>query len=232
MLGIVIWTSPRQKKKMLKTNFAVRSGHPHHPHPLPPPRPGVILLLAAKSGDAAQAKNAIIQMQNLSNTTDNSDDNDNLDLPSSDEPATDARGHTPLHLAAIHNHAHIVSLLLTPFACPGGSGGLYAAAPSTECTTPGDRLTPLRLAAERGHLETVRVLLDFGASVTARDGLDQATPLHAAAEAGHAKVAVELVRHGADLEARAVSGQTPLRCVHVCVCWFFGRDGGNDGFLW
>ncbi|CAM9244493.1 unnamed protein product, partial [Sphacelaria rigidula] len=64
---------------------------------------------------------------------------------------------------------------------------------------------------ERGHLETVRVLLDYGASVSARDRIDQATPLHAAAEAGHAEVVVELIRHGADVEARAVSGQTPLR---------------------
>lgn len=191
--------------QMLESKFDVQMGH--YPPPLPLP-PGVILLLAAKSGDVAQAQKAIIQMQSNTHTITNS----NLNLLPFDDPTTDARGYNSLHLAAMHGHAHIIPLLLNPLVA-SGVRDRNAVAPTTECTTPGDRLTPLRLAAERGHLEAVRVLLKYGASVTARDGLDQATPLHAAAEAGHTEVAIELVHHGAELEARAVSGQTPLRCV-------------------
>lgn len=145
-----------------------------------PCTPGVILLLAAKSGNTTQVSTALQQPGVDPNTT------------------IDARGYTPLHLAAIHGHAEVARVLL-------------AANASTEITTPGDQLTPLRLAAERGYLQTVQVLLDFGADISARDAIDRATPLHAAAEAGHSLVVVELASSGADMEARAVSGQTPLR---------------------
>ena len=110
----------------------------------------------------------------------------------------DARGNTALHVAATHGHAEIARALVKAGAC-------------TEALTPGDHLTPLRLAAELGHLDTVKVLLDAGANVDAQDQLDRATPLHAAAEAGHTYVVRELAWRGAKLEARASSGQTPLR---------------------
>lgn len=198
--------------------------------------PEVTLLLAAKTGDFAQAKNAMTQIQtrtmrhkhcssHINRNTSNDDTgskinmSDKYDTIAAIANTTDERGQTALHLAALHGHAHITSFLVQaslPITTTADPGTLetrpsWSTSSLVECATPGDRLTPLRLAAERGHLETVRVLLDYGASVSARDSIDQATPLHAAAEAGHTEIVVELIRHGADVEARAVSGQTPLR---------------------
>lgn len=110
----------------------------------------------------------------------------------------DARGNTALHLAALHGQDDIARALVDAGAC-------------TEALTKDDRTTPLRLAAERGHLRTVQVLLDAEVNMEAEDALDRATPLHAAAEAGHTSVVEELIRRGAKIEARASSGQTPLR---------------------
>ena len=110
----------------------------------------------------------------------------------------DARGYTALHIAAVHGHATIARSLIN-------------AGASTEAITPRDCLTPLRLAVDNGHLLAVQALLDAGANAAARDLVDRATPLHAAAEAGHIALVVELIRRGANLEAKAVSGQTPLR---------------------
>lgn len=114
------------------------------------------------------------------------------------DKAVDTRGNTALHIAAMNGHARIVRALV------------FAGA-RMENTHSNDALSPLRLAAERGHLPTVKTLLDLGADMNSRCQIDRATPLHAAAEGGHAPVVVELARRGARVEARATSGQTPLR---------------------
>lgn len=62
--------------------------------------------------------------------------------------------------------------------------------------------TPLHFASHRGYTEIVRLLLDAGGDVAAREGCSDTTPLHWAAEGGHAEVARLLLEHGADLEAR------------------------------
>ncbi|CAM9752396.1 unnamed protein product [Ectocarpus sp. 12 AP-2014] len=157
---------------------------------------GVVLLLSVRSGDAAKTR---ALLRRLPSSDSSSDDR----VPPLHPDATrDARGHTSLHLASIHDRSEITRLLI-------------AAGASTESVvTSGanEGLTPLRLAAERGHLLTVRALLEAGADTAAEDVVDRATPLHAAASAGHTSVVVELIRRGgAKLEARAVSGQTPLR---------------------
>ncbi len=70
---------------------------------------------------------------------------------------------------------------------------------------------PLHLAAHRGHLAVVDVLLEAGADVNAREACSGATPLHWACEGGHAAVAERLVRAGAALEARdAWMDMTPM----------------------
>ncbi|CAM9144345.1 unnamed protein product [Ectocarpus fasciculatus] len=157
---------------------------------------GVVLLLSVKSGDAAKTK---ALLHRLPPSDSSSDDR----VPPLHPDATrDARGHTALHVASIHDRSEIARLLIT------------AGASTESVVTSGanEGLTPLRLAAERGHLLTVRALLEAGADAAAEDVVDRATPLHAAASAGHTSVVVELIRRGgAKLEARAVSGQTPLR---------------------
>ncbi|CAM9575895.1 unnamed protein product [Ectocarpus sp. 13 AM-2016] len=157
---------------------------------------GVVLLLSVRSGDAARTR---ALLRRLPPSDSSSDDR----VPPLHPDATrDVRGHTSLHLASIHDRSEITRLLI-------------AAGASTESVvTSGvnEGLTPLRLAAERGHLLTVRALLEAGADTAAEDVVDRATPLHAAASSGHTSVVVELIRRGgAKLEARAVSGQTPLR---------------------
>ena len=69
--------------------------------------------------------------------------------------------------------------------------------------------TPLHLASMWGKDETVELLLEHGADVTARDSGD-ACPLHLAAAAGHKKVVGWLLARGADVTARNGRGMTPL----------------------
>jgi ankyrin repeat protein len=70
-------------------------------------------------------------------------------------------------------------------------------------------LTPLGLAAYYGHENVAAFLIERGANVTARDGLDD-TPLHVAAEHGSTNVAKLLLDRGADANARDFLGTSPL----------------------
>ncbi len=62
-------------------------------------------------------------------------------------------------------------------------------------------ITPLSLAARRGHLKILKRLIDAGADVDARDSTGK-TPLIRAAEAGRLEVVQLLLEEGADREAR------------------------------
>jgi ankyrin repeat protein len=74
-----------------------------------------------------------------------------------------------------------------------------------------DGWTPLHLASHFGHAEVVSLLLEQGASVTARSKNDLANmPLHAALAGGHRPVAELLLAHGADVNATQHGGFTPL----------------------
>ncbi|CAM9244419.1 unnamed protein product, partial [Sphacelaria rigidula] len=114
--------------------------------------PEVTLLLAATTGDFAQAKNAMTQIQTNTtrykhssshhkldhdmnkNTNTNNDTGSKINMSNEYDTiatianTTDARGQTALHLAAVHGHAHITSLLLqaslstTTTADPGSPG--------------------------------------------------------------------------------------------------------------
>jgi ankyrin repeat protein len=59
--------------------------------------------------------------------------------------------------------------------------------------------TPLHFAAEHGHAEVARVLLEHGADIEAKH---IETSLHYAAKRGHEEVVRVLLEHGADVEAR------------------------------
>ena len=87
--------------------------------------------------------------------------------------------------------------------------------------TKGDlRLHPrlVHLAAENGHLEVVRLLIEKGADATAEDD-DKSTPLHYAAENGHLEVVRLLIEKGADATAANVYKSTPLH--------FGGAENGH-----
>jgi hypothetical protein len=69
--------------------------------------------------------------------------------------------------------------------------------------------TPLHWAAWNGHIEIVRLLLQNGAEVNAKDRWDR-TPLHFAAYHGHVDILHLLVENGADLEAQTNNGSRAL----------------------
>jgi uncharacterized protein len=69
--------------------------------------------------------------------------------------------------------------------------------------------TPLMGAAMNGHLESMQLLLDYGAAINKR-GPDGVTALALAASSGRRKVVEFLLERGADLNARDFEGKTPL----------------------
>ncbi|KAG0039881.1 hypothetical protein BGZ82_006286 [Podila clonocystis] len=68
--------------------------------------------------------------------------------------------------------------------------------------------TPLHLAARRGHMEMVMVLLQLGGDVDGQ-GERQWTPLHESVSQNHAAISSLLVACGADLEVKNAAGETP-----------------------
>ena len=71
--------------------------------------------------------------------------------------------------------------------------------------------TPLHLACQKGHVETAKCLLGFGADVM--DGENQwdiHSPLHLAATNGHMTVVELLVTHNAPVDCRDEFQRTPL----------------------
>eukprot|EP00899_Mesostigma_viride_P018507 jgi/Mesvir1/26658/Mv20447-RA.1 len=81
------------------------------------------------------------------------------------------------------------------------------AAPNAEC--PASGLTPLVLAAERGHVEACRALVQQGAAVD-RETQHGLTALMHAAAAGHAEVLRVLASLGADIHLESSRGTTAL----------------------
>lgn len=75
---------------------------------------------------------------------------------------------------------------------------------------------PIHYAARTGHLDIVKLLLDFKAEVDAKveartpDGPAGWTPLHLAAERGRVSVVKLLIERGANIEAKDVLNRTPL----------------------
>lgn len=70
--------------------------------------------------------------------------------------------------------------------------------------------TPLMLAASRGSLPTVRVLVDHGADINTGVNDWSYTPLMCAAEGGNPAVVRLLIARGAHLDAINGNGETPL----------------------
>jgi ankyrin len=147
--------------------------------------------------------------------------------------ATDATyQQTALMVAVRENHPDIVKLLIArgasvnartrvgrtpawvlPNSQPGfghGIGIVRGGSPDRgrRAPIPGG-MTPLLYASRDGRMDSVRMLLDAGADINARDA-NEITPLISAITNNHPDVARYLIERGADIKAVDWYGRTPL----------------------
>ncbi|XP_019453910.1 PREDICTED: E3 ubiquitin-protein ligase XBAT32-like [Lupinus angustifolius] len=142
-------------------------------------------------------------------------------------------GGTALHVAALNGHTRCIRLLLADCIPSIPNFWTVLQTDDHESTIEFDQsglhevinrtadggITALHMAALNGHVETVQLLLDLGASVsevTVEDGTtidligSGSTPLHYAACGGNAQCCQLLIAKGANLNAENANGWTPL----------------------
>jgi ankyrin repeat protein len=118
-------------------------------------------------------------------------------------------GQSPLHIAAKFGHRETVKILLT---FPGVDGNRQTSAQF-------DKLTPLMLAAQQGHLDVVKELVGGGVKLEVVDKKGRSALTHAVLN-GHAHVVSFLLRHGDNHLVKDTSGNT---LVHYAAAygWYF-----------
>eukprot|EP00435_Cladocopium_sp_Y103_P035713 s837_g9.t1 len=89
--------------------------------------------------------------------------------------------------------------------------------------------TPLYHAADRGHVEPMRLLLEAGADIDAPSG--EVAPLHIAAFRGHLEAVRFLVQNGAQKDLADAGGSTPLTLAlyggDVAIARFLVEEGAS-----
>lgn len=106
-------------------------------------------------------------------------------------------GWTPLHLAAFFGHKDVSEALLS------------AGASVTERSTNAMANMPLHAGTAGRNFELVKMLVEHGAPVNARQHGGW-TPLHAAAQNGESAMVKLFIENGADPQARADNNQLPM----------------------
>ena len=126
-------------------------------------------------------------------------------------------GQTYLHFAAYLGDVDAIKILLIEDNAEVNAGD-------------DDEWTALHLAAEKGHVDVAKVLIQNGADVNAVDK-DKETALHVAAENEHADVAKVLIQNGADVNAVPKNKWTALhrasRNGHVDVAKVLLQNGAD-----
>jgi len=166
-----------------------------------------------------------------------------------------AKGSTPLMLAALLRHPHIVETLLrfgalvnitdqfgnsplsyiffydlpgrneTPNAAALITGMLIKAGANVNAINQ-DGFTPLMEAMFAGEYEAMKVLIEAGADLDVADFSRGETALWIAAFAGDLKAVRILVKAGADVSVASKNGRTPLSV--VCRCEKHGKAKKNE----
>lgn len=86
----------------------------------------------------------------------------------------------------------------------------YPASVNLHCPRPMGGSTALEIACAEGRQETVKILLEAGASVNVADETFGQLPIHRAAESGSIKTAQVLLDHGSEVVIGDGMGQHPL----------------------
>uniref|UniRef100_A0A8C3JC83 Ankyrin repeat domain 27 n=1 Tax=Calidris pygmaea TaxID=425635 RepID=A0A8C3JC83_9CHAR len=104
-------------------------------------------------------------------------------------------GFTPLHVAALHGHSELVSLLLKHGASISAKDAKQA--------------VPLHLACQKGHLQVVKCLMDYNAKQNKKDIYGN-TPLIYACLNGQYETTALLLQRGASVNLSNAKGNTAL----------------------